>query len=74
VFFATFFLRGNNVKFQNLIGILSLLFAFTLCAFAQTPRPTPPKVQNSEDDGEIIKVESRLVIVPEYAVFPAWSN
>jgi Ca-activated chloride channel family protein len=64
VSFATFSLRGYNVKFQNLIGILSLLFAFTFCVFAQTPQPTPPKVQNSEDDGEIIKVESRLVIVP----------
>ncbi len=52
------------MKFQNLIGILSLLFAFTFCVFAQTPQPTPPKVQNSEDDGEIIKVDSRLVIVP----------
>ncbi|MBA2606225.1 MAG: VWA domain-containing protein [Acidobacteria bacterium] len=52
------------MKFQNLIGILSLLFAFAFCVFAQTPQPTPPKVQNSEDDGEIIKVESRLVIVP----------
>lgn len=52
------------MKFQNSIRVLFLLFAFTLSVLAQTPQPTPPKTANPEDDGEIIKVNSRLVIVP----------
>lgn len=36
-------------------------FASTLSALAQTPVPTPPVV---EDDGEVIKIDSRLVVVP----------
>ena len=34
---------------------------FTASALAQTPQTTPPVV---EDDGEIIKIDSRLVVVP----------
>lgn len=40
--------------------ILSLFTIFNLSVFAQNPTPTPPIA----DDGEIIKVESRLVVVP----------
>jgi Ca-activated chloride channel family protein len=51
------------MKFQNSLRILFLLFAFSLSVLAQTPKPTP-KIQTPEDDGEVIKVDSRLVIVP----------
>jgi Ca-activated chloride channel family protein len=37
-----------------------LVFVFS--TFAQTPKPTPPPA--AQDDGEIIKVSSRLVVVP----------
>ena len=40
--------------------IFALIFTFAFSAFAQTPTPAPPV----EDDGEIIKVDSRLVVVP----------
>lgn len=36
------------------------LFIFAFTAFSQTPKPTPPPVE----DDDIIKVESRLVVVP----------
>lgn len=52
------------MKFPNSVRILFLLFAFSLSAFAQIPQITPSKVQKPDDDNEIIKVESRLVIVP----------
>ena len=42
----------------TLCFILTLTLAFTICA--QTVKPTPPPV----DDGEVIKVNSRLVVVP----------
>lgn len=41
--------------------IFTLILTFVYSALAQTTQPTPPKV---EDDGEVIKVESRLVVVP----------
>jgi Ca-activated chloride channel family protein len=44
------------------LSIITLLFniTFAFSASAQTPQPTPPVT----DDGEIIKVSSRLVVVP----------
>lgn len=50
------------MKSSKLTAIVAIIFAFTFSLFAQTPKTTPtPTV---EDDGDIIKVESRLVIVP----------
>ncbi len=42
--------------------LLTILILASISAFAQTqtPKPTPPVI----DDGEVIKVESRLVVVP----------
>lgn len=45
---------------QRFAFIFALIAALTLSASAQTAQPTPPV----EDDGEIIKVSSRLVVVP----------
>jgi VWFA-related protein len=49
------------VKKNQLAFIFSLIATFAFSAFAQTAQPTPPPV---EDDGEVIKVNSRLVVVP----------
>ena len=52
-------MKRGLIKFN--FGIIALIF---ICAFfvsAQTPTPTPAKV---EDEGEVIRVNSRLVIVP----------
>lgn len=45
---------------RNFIFTSFFLFIFAFSAFSQTQRPTPPPVE--EDD--VIKVESRLVVVP----------
>jgi VWFA-related protein len=45
---------------KNLAFIFLLTAAFTFNAFGQTAQPTPP----IEDSGEVIKVSSRLVVVP----------
>ena len=47
------------MKSKKTVSLLTILLAFTLSTFAQTVKPTPPV-----DDGEIIKVDSRLVVVP----------
>ncbi len=57
-------------RFDFATALLTLIFAFAFSAFAQNqnpvaPSPTPtPKAQKAIDDGDVIKVESRLVIVP----------
>ena len=48
------------MKQKRFIPAFILVFIFALSVFAQTPQTTPPV----EDDGDIIKVESRLVVVP----------
>lgn len=48
------------MKLQRLASIFTLIITFAFSAFAQTAKPTPP----IEDDGEVIKVNSRLVVVP----------
>ncbi len=48
------------MKSTKFVFIFILISAFAFSAFAQTVQPTPPV----EDDGEVIKVESRLVVVP----------
>ncbi len=54
-------MKHINLKlFLNLLLFTLYFSLFTFFAFAQTPTPTP----TPEDDGEVIRVESRLVIVP----------
>ena len=50
------------MRASNFFAIFALIFGFAFTVIAQEAKPTPPP--NVEDDGEIIKVESRLVIVP----------
>lgn len=47
------------MKYQRFPFIFTAIFIFAFSVFAQTPTPTPV-----EDDGEVIKVDSRLVVVP----------
>jgi VWFA-related protein len=50
---------------NGILGFIALTLIFVFSAFAQTGNPTPtPKTQKIEDDGDVIKVESRLVVVP----------
>lgn len=51
-------MKSKKSQLLNTIFLLTFVFAFS--AFAQTPQPTPPVI----DDGEVIKVDSRLVVVP----------
>ncbi|NNF00028.1 MAG: VWA domain-containing protein [Pyrinomonadaceae bacterium] len=44
------------------IAVLLFVLIFCFSAFSQTPIQTPPPLP--EDDGEIIKVDSRLIVVP----------
>jgi len=48
------------MKSKQSVFIFTLILAFACSVFAQTTQPTPP----IEDEGEVIKVESRLVVVP----------
>ncbi len=50
------------MKLTNFVVIFALIFAFAFSVIAQEAKPTPtPKI---EDDSDVIKVESRLVVVP----------
>lgn len=49
---------------QRLLLLLSLLFIFSFSILAQDTEPTPPPLNIVVDDGEIIEIKSRLVIVP----------
>jgi len=51
-------MKNKNLRLSFIAFLFNVTFAFS--AFAQTPQPTPPVT----DDGEIIKVSSRLVVVP----------
>ncbi len=44
-------------------SIFLLILAFAFSAFAQTPKPTATPAAD-DDDGEVIRVDSRLVVVP----------
>lgn len=46
---------------KKIVLLITAILIFTFSAFAQSPKPTPPVV---EDDGEVIKVNSRLVVIP----------
>ena len=50
----------HNVR-TNLIIILALVFSAAFSIPAQTPKPSPPK---KGDEEEVIKIDSRLVVVP----------
>lgn len=53
------------MKFSNTLGFIALILAFTFSALAQTaPTPTPTKTQKIDDDTDVIKIESRLVVIP----------
>jgi VWFA-related protein len=49
-----------NLQRAAKFPLLTLILTFAITAFAQTPTPTPP----ATDEGEVIRVESRLVVVP----------
>jgi len=49
------------VKKQKLLFTIAAIVAFTFSAIAQTVQPSPPPIQ---DDGDVIKVNSRLVVIP----------
>jgi len=49
---------------SKLIIFVNLIFVFCLGVAAQTPTPTPKKVGKINEDEGIIKVDSRLVVVP----------
>jgi VWFA-related protein len=55
-------LRGTKLKTVKLLIALASSLTFVFAAFGQIPEETPPPI--IVDDGEIIKVESRLVVVP----------
>jgi Ca-activated chloride channel family protein len=50
----------KSKKTHLFITIFLLTFVFAASSFAQIAQPTPPVV----DDGEVIKVNSRLVVIP----------
>ncbi len=50
------------MKSQQLFIIFALIFSFTFLTFAQTTQPTPP--QKKAEEEEVIKIDSRLVVVP----------
>lgn len=52
----------KNLNSEKFLTFAFLLFSFALPSFAQTPKPTPSPTPVNDD--EVIKVESRLVIVP----------
>ena len=49
-------------KFKFTANLLAIIFTFVFCVAGQTGTPTPPPT-NAGDD-EVIKVDSRLVVVP----------
>lgn len=49
------------MKLKSTAFILTTIFSVITSGFAQTAQPTPPIV---EDDSEVIKIDSRLVVVP----------
>jgi Ca-activated chloride channel family protein len=55
-------LRGRNVKFSKFISYFALIFLFAFSAFAQNTKPTP--TPNKVEDDDVLKIDSRLVVVP----------
>ena len=48
----------------RLISSIFFTVLFSIAALGQKPRPTPTPGSLSSDEGQVIKVESRLVVVP----------
>ena len=59
----SFFIEVYIVK-QRLSIVLAIITFISTALFAQTPTPTPKPTATPADDGDVIKVESRLVVVP----------
>lgn len=59
---VTLFLEVNQVRLQRFAFIFALFFSFIFSAFAQTTQPTP--TPNKVEDDDILKIDSRLVVVP----------
>ena len=53
---------SNQIKIKISAVLLILLSAFSV--FAQTPKPTATPAAAVEEEGEVIRVNSRLVVVP----------
>ncbi len=51
-----------KVKLLKLTAIFPLFFVFIFTSFGQTPQETPPPL--IQDTGDVLKIESRLVVVP----------
>lgn len=51
-----------KVKLSRFTAVLSLFFVLIFSAYGQTPEETPPPL--IQNDGEIINIDSRLVVVP----------
>lgn len=49
------------MKIKTIAFIFTTILSVAISGFAQTAQPTPPVV---EEDGEVIKIDSRLVVVP----------
>lgn len=54
------FLTMKYQKSLRFLHLLAFIIIFTVSVIAQTPKPTPP----IEEDDEVIKISSRLVVVP----------
>ena len=50
------------MRFSKLLAVLPLLLLISLSMTGQTPEETPPPL--IENDNEILKIESRLVVIP----------
>lgn len=52
----------NHLSARILFAVSAIFLVFAAVSFAQTPSPTPTPLPT--DDGDVIKVESRLIVVP----------
>jgi len=55
-------MRSNLQRVSFVVSLL--LLAFAAGAVAQTAQPSPAQTPPPTDDGEVIKVESRLIVIP----------
>ena len=60
----SFLLRLSKSVKQKLAHLIIILVLTAVGAFAQTPTPKPTATPIIDDESEVIKVESRLVMVP----------
>src|SRR5690348_3770780 len=55
---------GQIMKFLKTSATLLFLFFFTVSMHSQTPVPKPTPTPKVEEDEGVVKVDSRLVVVP----------